>query len=144
VVAIGVIAALGSQRDRHREGYALALSAGLLWGGSDVTIKALSNSLDADGVAVILSPLALVILSLSLLGLTVSARSLQRGEAVPVIAITAAAANVVTIAAGPVVFGEPLPSDPVELGLRILAFALVIAAASLTPPPIREGEAAPA
>ena len=36
--------------------------------------------------------------------------SLQVGKAVPVIAVTSVAANVVTIAAGPVVFGEPLPS----------------------------------
>ena len=42
-------------------------------------------------------------------GLVVCARSLQLGPAVAVIAITSAAANVVTIAAGPIVFSEPLP-----------------------------------
>jgi hypothetical protein len=66
----------------------------------------------------------------------VSARSLQVGEAVSVIAVTSACANLCTIAAGPVVFGEPLPHDPFELILRLLAFALVIGASALTPPPL--------
>jgi hypothetical protein len=81
-------------------------------------------------------PLAFVILVASLLGLLVSARSLQLGEAVPVIALTSAAANLTTIAAGPIVFSEPLPSSHVALGIRMLAFLLVIVAAALTPPPL--------
>ena len=84
---------------------------------------------------VLVHPLALVILLLSLFGLLVSARSLQRGRAVPVIAATSAAANVTTIAAGPIVFGEPMPGDAVGVAVRLLAFALVVVAASLTPPP---------
>jgi hypothetical protein len=52
-----------------------------------------------------------------------------------VIALTSATANVLTIAAGPVVFQEPLPEDPGALLLRLAAFALVIAAAAMTPPP---------
>ena len=76
----------------------------------------------------------------SLVGLAVSARSLQVGDAVPVIAVTSAAANVVTIASGPIVFGEPLPDEPLALGLRLAAFALVITAAALTPPPVRAAE----
>jgi hypothetical protein len=54
---------------------------------------------------------------------------------VPVIAATSAAANVVTIAAGPIVFEEPLPGDTLGVTVRILAFALVVVAAALTPPP---------
>jgi hypothetical protein len=34
------------------------------------------------------------------------------------------------------VFGEPLPAGRPELALRLLAFALVIVAAALTPPPL--------
>jgi hypothetical protein len=133
-------AAAGWQRGRAGAPM-VGVGAGLLWGASDVSIKALSDSLHGDGVLVLLHPLALVILTLSLVGLTVSARSLQQGAAVPVIAATSAAANLVTIAAGPIVFGEPMPHDPVGFGLRIAAFALVIAAASLTPPPGAEEEA---
>ena len=47
------------------------------------------------------------------------------------IAVTSAAANVCTIASGPIVFGEPLPDEPAALVLRIAAFMLVIAAATL-------------
>jgi hypothetical protein len=60
---------------------------------------------------VLLDPLAAVIALASLAGLVVSARSLQVSRAVPVIAVTSVAANVVTIAAGPVVFEEPLPGS---------------------------------
>jgi hypothetical protein len=114
----------------------LAVSAGLLWAASDTSIKALSSHLHGLGAGVIVHPLAFVILIASLIGLLVSARSLQLGEAVPMIALTSAAANLTTIAAGPIVFGEPLPSGSVQLVLHVLAFVLVIAAASLTPPPM--------
>ncbi|HEY8584787.1 MAG TPA: hypothetical protein VIL49_17635 [Capillimicrobium sp.] len=122
-------------RMRPRDGILLSVSAGLLWGGSDVAIKALSDHTD-DGLAVLLHPLALVILVLSLVGLLVSARSLQLGPAVPVIAVTSATANVFTIASGPIVFGEPLPEEPFAVAVRLLAFVLVIGAAALTPPPL--------
>ncbi|MEA2482663.1 MAG: hypothetical protein QOC55_610 [Thermoleophilaceae bacterium] len=118
----------------------VAVSAGLLWGASDTSIKALSGSLGDSGVLVLLRPLALVILLLSLVGLLVSTRSLQRGRAVPVIAVTSAAANVTTIAAGPIVFGEPMPSGTLGIVVRLLAFALVVTAAALTPPPQARGE----
>ena len=130
-----VLVVLARSRDRRAAPF-LAASAGLIWGASDVSIKALSGSLDELGAGVLLHPLALVILTLSLVGLLVSARSLQIGGAVAVIAVTSAAANVVTIAAGPLVFGEPMPDDPLGLAVRLLAFALVIAAAALTPPPV--------
>jgi hypothetical protein len=113
----------------------VAAAAGLLWGASDVSIKALSGTLGERGIGVMVHPLALVILLLSLYGLLVSTRSLQRGRAVPVIAITSAAANVTTIAAGPIVFGEPMPSGALGVTVRLAAFTLVVAAAALTPPP---------
>lgn len=130
---IGLLAASGARRV-IAGGPALAVSAGLLWGASDVSIKALSGHLD-QGAWGWIHPLALVILFASLIGLVVSARSLQVGEAVSVIAVTSACANLCTIAAGPIVFGEPLPDDSFQLVLRLLAFALVIGASALTPPP---------
>ena len=83
----------------------------------------------------IFHPFALIILIWSLTGLLVSAKSLQLGPVVPVIAITSATANIVTIAAGPTVFQEPLPEDTGALLVRLAAFALVITAAAMTPPP---------
>jgi hypothetical protein len=59
---------------------------------------------------------------------------------VPVIAVTSAAANVTTIAAGPIVFGEPMPSGTLGIVVRLLAFALVVTAAALTPPPQARAE----
>jgi hypothetical protein len=147
-VAAAGLGAAALARSRPAQGGALlAASAGLLWGASDTSIKALSGHLDADGIAVLIHPLALVILLASMAGLAVSARSLQVGQAVPVIAITSAAANISTIASGPIVFGEPMPDDALGVTIRLLAFVLVIAAATLTPPPIPEAhaeEAAPA
>jgi hypothetical protein len=119
----------------------VAAAAGLLWGASDVSIKALSGTLDDNGIAVLVHPLAFVILLLSLYGLLVSTRALQRGRAVPVIAITSAAANVTTIAAGPIVFGEPMPNDIPGVVIRLIAFGLVITAAAMTPPPRAREEA---
>ncbi len=113
----------------------LAVSAGLLWATSDTSIKALSSHLGNLGWGVAIHPLAFVILIASLVGLLISARSLQLGDAVPMIALTSAAANLTTIAAGPIVFAEPLPSSRIGLVVRVLAFAFVIVAAALTPPP---------
>jgi hypothetical protein len=133
--AVGLALVPLAGRRGLREGLVLAVSAGWLWGASDVAIKALSGRLGDLGAGVLLHPLALVILVLSLVGLLVSARSLQIGPAVPVITATSATANVFTIASGLIVFGEPLPDDAAALTLRLGAFALVIAAAALTPPP---------
>jgi drug/metabolite transporter (DMT)-like permease len=141
---LGLAAAALANRTAQRATL-LAASAGLIWGASDTSIKALSANVGDGFPGVLAHPLAAVILVASLVGLAISARSLQVGKAVPVIAVTSAAANVCTIAAGPVVFGEPLPDDPLGLVVRMLAFVLVITAAALTPPPIAaatEGEEA--
>jgi multidrug transporter EmrE-like cation transporter len=130
-----VIACVVVRDDPRSAGPVIGLAAGLMWGASDVAIKALSGRLNDLAGLVLLHPLALFILVLSLAGLVVSARSLQLGPAVAVIAITSAAANVVTIAAGPIVFGEPMPDSGIETALRIVAFALVCLAAGLTPGP---------
>jgi hypothetical protein len=134
VGAVGLLLALAPRRPGL-----LAVSAGLLWATSDTSIKALSSHLGALGFGVLLHPLALVILVASLVGLLISARSLQLGDAVPMIALTSAAANLTTIAAGPLVFGEPMPASRLGMIVRVLAFALVIVAAALTPPPRADG-----
>jgi hypothetical protein len=120
-----------------RRASALAVAAGFEWAASDTSIKALSSHLHTLGAGVILQPLALVIFLASMVGLLISAHSLQLGDAVPMIALTSVAANLTTIAAGPIVFGEPLPAGQIALVVRVLAFALVVIAAALTPPPVR-------
>lgn len=130
-------------RVRTHAGTLLAAAAGLQWGASDVTIKALSGSLGDLGVLVLLTPEAAFITAISLVGLVVSARSLQIGRAVGVIAVTSAAANLSTIVSGLVVFGEPLPEGDGAVALRLLAFGLVVLAAALTPGPVEAARGRP-
>jgi hypothetical protein len=65
-----------------------------------------------------------------------SAWGLQKADAVPVITLTSASANISSISGGLVVFGDA-PSDPVGIVLQGLAFLLVIVAAALMPGPVR-------
>lgn len=140
VLVAAVAVGLAARRD-PREGIMLGVSAGLFWAASDTSIKALSGELgDSSWAAIVFSPLAVVIAIGSLVGLAVSARSLQVGKAVPVIALTSVAANSLTIAAGPLVFEEPFPDSPLGVALRLAAFALVIVAAALTPAPVEAAE----
>lgn len=144
ITAMGIVAGVAGGREGPRAGVLLAASAGLLWGASDTAIKAQSGGLGEDGILTILiHPLVAVIILASFFGLLVSARSLQIGPAVPVIAITSVAANVSTILAGPVVFGEPMPDDTLGVAVRIAAFVLVVGAAALTPPPLAEEDDLP-
>jgi hypothetical protein len=137
--AAGIAAALAG-RSGHA-GVILGASAGMFWAASDTAIKAASDGIGSDSVLeLVFAPLSAVILIASLVGLVVSAKSLQIGKAVPVIALTSVAANTLTIAAGPLVFEEPMPDDPAGFALRILAFALVICAAALTPAPLAAAE----
>ena len=49
----------------------------------------------------------------SIVAFYASARGLQDGEAVPVIAVTGTAANIAGIAGGILVFGDPMAGSPV-------------------------------
>jgi multidrug transporter EmrE-like cation transporter len=126
-----------------RAGTLLGVSAGIFWAASDTSIKALSHHLGDGAASVLLSPLAVVVALASFAGMVVSARSLQIGKAVPVIAVTSVAANAFTIAAGPIVFSEPLPDTSLGVAVRVLAFALVVSAAALTPAPTRAARLEP-
>jgi hypothetical protein len=145
LLGAGAVGVAAIARVSVRGGVLFGASAGLFWAASDTSIKALSDKLGSESaLAVLTHPLAAVIALASFAGLVVSARSLQIGKAVPVIAVTSVAANVCTIAAGPLVFAEPLPEDPLGLTVRMLAFALVICAAALTPAPVGAVEEAKA
>jgi drug/metabolite transporter (DMT)-like permease len=138
-----VAVAVAASRSRHRMGVLFGASAGLFWATSDTAIKALSGELDSSGLGVVADPLAAVIALASLAGLVVSARGLQTGKAVPVIAVTCVAANTLTIAAGPIVFQEPMPDDALGVAVRLCAFLLVIGAAALTPAPVKAAHLEP-
>jgi drug/metabolite transporter (DMT)-like permease len=133
--AVGVMFGVAA-RTGPRAGVMFGAASGLFWAVSDTSIKALSGSFGDGIAAVVVNPLAAVVLIASGTGMLFSARSLQLGPVVPVIALTAVAANSMAIAAGPIVFSDPLPSNAPALAVRILAFALVICAAALTPAPL--------
>lgn len=131
---------LGARHEHH--GVLLGTAAGILFGVSDVAIKALTGSIAAAGVAGLLSVWLVPCVAASVIAFYASARGLQKGEAVPVITLTSAAANVSAISGGIIVFGDPMPSDPVGIAIQSVAFVLVIVAAALTPAPLRAAAAA--
>jgi hypothetical protein len=85
----------------------------------------------------LLSPWTLTALIAGVISFYASARSLQIGDGVEVIALTSVAANLAAILGGIVVFHEPIGSGPLGIGARFVAFCLVIAGAALMPAPMR-------
>jgi hypothetical protein len=66
-----------------------------------------------------------------------SARGLQLGPGVEVIALTSVAANLIAIVGGILVFRDSIGTEPVAIVGRMLAFGLVVAGAALIPAPVR-------
>jgi hypothetical protein len=126
---------LGVPHEHH--GVALGVAAGILFGVSDVAIKALTHTVGTGGAIGLLSPWMAAAVAASILAFYASAGGLQKGEAVPVITLTSAAANVTAISGGILVFGDPLAHTPVGLIVQAFAFVLVLVAAWLTPAPLR-------
>ncbi len=123
----------------HHHGIMLGAAAGTLFGVSDVAIKALTG---LGGLTpVLMSPWLAVAIAASVIAFYASARGMQDGDAVPVIAATSTAANVSCILGGIVVFGDPIPGDTLGIILVGVAFAMVILAAIVTPPPVNAAAA---
>ena len=141
-VGVGLLLALSHLIERipAQRGVLLGLAAGLGFGISDVAIKALSGDL-GSGPAGLLSPWSVVIVTAAVFSFYASARSLQIGDGVAVIAVTSVAANLSTILAGLAVFGDRLGNDAFIVGVRVVAFALILVGAALIPAPVRAGEA---
>ena len=139
LIVIGTLLILGPRigAAAHHHGVMLGAAAGMLFGVSDVAIKALTGMVGAHGVLGLASPWLIVTVLASVIAFYASAKSLQDGEPVPVIAVTATAANVSGILGGLLVFGDPMPSGVLGVAIETLAFALVIVAAWLTPAPNR-------
>jgi hypothetical protein len=85
----------------------------------------------------IVSPWTLVAVVASVAAFYASARGLQVGDGLSVIALTSVSANLSAILGGILVFGDPLGADPFEAVARGMAFAMVIAATALMPAPMR-------
>ena len=137
LVGVGVLLILSgrSQQSHSRRGVILGIAAGLLFTVTHIAVKAatghVSNSLFTTLGFVGGALLAAIVAFFA------SARSLQIGEAVSVIAVTSVASNASAIPAGVVVFGDPIGDDTLSVVLRSLAFVLVVIAAALIPGPTR-------
>jgi hypothetical protein len=127
---------------RHH-GFMLGASAGLMFAASDVAIKAVSGEIGSHGPLGLFSPPLAIAVFCSVAAFYASAKGLQDGDAVPVIAVTGTGANVGGIVGGIVVFGDPLSGHPLMLAAEMAAFTLVLVAAWLTPAPMRAAAVEP-
>jgi drug/metabolite transporter (DMT)-like permease len=141
-IGLGLLLVVSHLIDRLpvQRGVLLGVAAGLGFGISDVAIKALSGDLGTGPVG-LLSLWSLVVVTAAVFSFYASARSLQIGDGVAVIAVTSVAANLSTIIAGLAVFGDRLGNGALVVGVRIAAFGLVLVGAALIPAPVRAGEA---
>jgi drug/metabolite transporter (DMT)-like permease len=130
------------ERMRSQRGVLLGVAAGLLFTVTHVAVKALSGKADTSVVEIVATPYLPIAVAGGIAAFFASARSLQLGPAVPVIAVTSIAGNASAIPAGIVVFGDPLGTDAVAVAVRSLAFVLVVVAAALIPAPTRAAAAA--
>ncbi|MEA2247523.1 MAG: hypothetical protein QOH46_2052 [Solirubrobacteraceae bacterium] len=141
LVGIGTLLILMHRTQRHdsRKGILLGIAAGLLFTVSHIAVKAATGNVDKGILHA--APFIVVALAAGMGAFFASARSLQIGEGVSVIAVTSIASNASSIPAGIVVFGDPLGEGGTTIALRCCAFLLVVAAATLIPGPTRAGAA---
>jgi hypothetical protein len=139
VFAVGVALALVSTQRQippAAEGLMLGAAAGALFGVSDIAIKYLTHAVQG-GVLELVGPWTFAALAASVIAFYASARALQIGPAVEVIAITSVAANLTAIGGAILVFREPVGNGAVAITGRLIAFCLVVVGAALMPAPLR-------
>jgi drug/metabolite transporter (DMT)-like permease len=120
------------------QGMLLGVAAGVLFGVSDIALKFLTRALHG-GLDGLVSPWTLTALAASVLAFYTSARALQLGPGVEVIAFTSVAANLAAIFGGILIFRDPIGIGALAIVGRVLAFGLVIAGAAIMPAPVRAG-----
>lgn len=139
--ALGLLAlslALGcrSRRLAARHGVFLALIAGTLFAFAGVAIKALTGE---GGLSVlVLAPWVASIVICGGLAQYAAAAALQRGGAIETIGLMGLVASAAQILSGVIVFGDPLASGSVGVGLQLTAFGLICASALLLPGAARQ------
>jgi drug/metabolite transporter (DMT)-like permease len=121
---------------RARQGLCLGAASGALFGVSDIALKFLTHAV-GGGVLELISPWTFAAVAASVVAFYTSARGLQIGPGVEVIALTAVAANLTAILGGILVFRDSIGAGTVGITGRMIAFGLVIAGAALIPAPLR-------
>lgn len=122
-------------RRRHRlptTGVAYGVAIGVLYGVSSLAIKGVSGLSPADGFGalltdLLLSPYPYLLAITGATGLVLSQTALQRCRASLIVPVCTTVTCVFTVACGTVVFGEPLPQEPLRLALRLGGTALAVA-----------------
>ena len=135
--ALGLLAlslALGYRRQLlpARHGAVLAVIAGTLFAFAGVAIKALTGEVGLSPM--VLAPCVALIVLCGALAQYSTVAALQRGGAIETIGLMGLVASAAQIASGVVVFGDPLASGTVGIGLQATAFGLICVSALLLPP----------
>jgi drug/metabolite transporter (DMT)-like permease len=131
LLACGLALGHRSQRLAERHGVLLAALAGTLIAFAGIAIKGLFG-VGAASLALIAPWVALIVVCGALAQYTTVA-ALQRGQAIEAIGLIGLVANAGQIAAGVLVFGDPLSANPLGIALQGVAFAMVCASALLLP-----------
>ena len=139
----GALVRISARRhlSQDAEGLLLGAAAGALFGVSAVAIKYITDASPGPLLGLV-SPWTLTAMIAGVISFYASARSLQIGNGVEVIALTSVLANLTAIIGGILVFHDPIGSGPLGITARFLAFCLVIAGAALMPAPTRATPAA--
>jgi drug/metabolite transporter (DMT)-like permease len=122
----------------HRvDGLVLGVAAGALFGVSDISLKFLTHAAQGGVMAALINTWTLAAIAASVVAFYASARSLQIGPPLEVIAFTSVAANLIAIAGGILVFHDSVGNGAPQIAGRMLAFCFVIGGAALMPAPTR-------
>jgi drug/metabolite transporter (DMT)-like permease len=135
VSALLVVISFRLEQMHPAEGMILGVAAGTLFGVSDISLKYLTHAAHAGILAAIANGWVAAALAASVVAFYASARSLQIGPPLEVIAFTSIAANLIAIGGGIIVFHDSVGHGALQISGRMLAFALVIAGAAAMPAP---------
>jgi hypothetical protein len=138
-LASGFALTCRAERLANHHGLLLAIAAGIGFGVADISIKAVTSG--SHGLLGWLGPWTALGIAAGVGAFYASARSLQIGEAVAVIAAATSVTNLLGILGGVLVFGDPLGHGAPTIVGRVAAFALVLVAVALMPAPVRAHEA---
>jgi hypothetical protein len=131
LIAVGLALGHRSERFSKRSEIMLAAVAGILFALAGVAIKGLTGE---SGVSLaVLAPWVALTMVAGVGAQYAAAAALQRGGAIETIGLIGLIANAAQIAAGVLVFGDPLAPSPLGLALQASAFVMVCASALLIP-----------
>jgi hypothetical protein len=131
LIAAGLALGHRSERFVARRGALLAAIAGTLFALAGIAIKGLTG--EAGLPLFLAAPWIALIVLWGALAQYSAVAALQRGGAIETIGLIGLIANAAQIAGGVIVFGDPLATGPIGIGMQATAFALVCASALLLP-----------